>query len=279
MATGISRVSGQGSGTSSAYPYAGDSTLFAAFSNNVTSGNLLVMGCVVAGYSAADYATTSNFTKGAGSATLGTITLDATYASSDFQLVSIFSAPVTGSGDCTMQLIQTGSAGYSSVALQEYTGADVSVTRLDGTAVGTGTSLTPATGTVTAPSQGGAFFGGLAYNTEEEGAVFVNGPGYSNVYTTSDENYVPCSFQDHLTSSGDTSNASWTITGIISAVPYSAALAVYKATAGGTITSTYDTPYIYVGGQWQTVIGAYRYNGSSWDSAETCQEYISGTWQ
>ena len=86
---GISRVSGQGSGTSSGTSY---ESLFAAFPNNVTTGNLLVMGCVVLGSSAADYATTSNFTKYAGSATLGTITLDATYASSDFQLVSIFSA-------------------------------------------------------------------------------------------------------------------------------------------------------------------------------------------
>lgn len=270
----ITRVSGQIAGVSD--PATGE-TLTVAFPKHVTTGNLLVMGCVVLGSSATDYATTSNFTKSAGSATLGTITLDATYGSSDFQLITIFSAPVTGSGDCTMQLIESATMGYSSVALQEYTGADVSVTRLDGTAVGTGTSLTPATGTVTAPSQGGAFFGGLAYNNEGA-AVFGNGPGYSNVYTTSNLAYLPCSFQDHLTSSGDTSNASWAITGITAQL-YSAALAVYKATAGGTITSTYDTPYIYVGGQWQTVIGAYRYNGSSWDSAETAQEYISGTWQ
>jgi hypothetical protein len=167
--------------------------------------------------------------------------------------------------------------GYASIALQEYTGADVSVTRLDGTAVGTGTSLTPATGTVTAPSQGAAFFGALSYNNEGT-AVFVNGPGYSNIYTTSSSDYLPCSFEDHVTSSGDTSSASWTITGI-SAMPYSAALAVYKATAGSVITSTYDTPYIYVGGQWQTVIGAFRYDGSAWETAETAQEYISGTWQ
>lgn len=76
--------------------------------------------------------------------------------------------------------------------------------------------------------------------------------------------------------SGVTGTDCLTITGITAQL-YSAALAVYKATAGGTITSTYDTPYIYVGGQWQTVIGAYRYNGSSW--ANTAQEYISGTWQ
>ena len=272
----ITRVSGQSTGVSDA----GTSldTVHAVYPHNVTSGNLLVMGVVLVGSSAADYATTSNFTKGAGSATLGTITQDASYSSSDFQLVTIFSAPVTGSGDCTMVLQETTTMGFASIALQEYTGADVSVTRLDGTSVGTGTSLTPATGTVTAPSQGGAFFGGLAYDNEGA-AVFVNGPGYNNVYNTTDSyDYLPCSFQDHLTSSGDTSNASWAITGITAQL-YSAALAVYKATAGGTITSTYDTPYIYIGGQWQTVIGAYMYDGMSWNSAETCQEYISGTWQ
>ena len=270
----ITRVSGQSTGVSDSGNL---DTVYAVYPHNVTSGNLLVMGVVIAGSSAADYATTSNFTKGAGSATLGAITQDASYSSSDFQLVTIFSAPVTGSGDCTMVLQETTTMAYASIALQEYTGANVSVTRLDGTAVGTGTSLTPSTGTVTAPSQGGAFFGGLAYNNEGP-AVFVNGPGYSNIYTTSNLSYLPCSFQDHLTSSGDTSNSSWTITGITAQL-YSAALAVYKATAGGVITSTYDTPYIYVGGQWQTVIGAYRYDGSAWETAITCQEYISGTWQ
>ena len=268
----ITRVSGQSTGVSD---NATGDTLTVAFPNHVTSGNLIVIGVAVSDG-------TATITKNAGSATLGTITQDAYFSANDYesipQSITIFSAPVTGSGDCTMQFQEQGTAGYSSIALQEYTGADVSATRVDGTSTGSGTSLTPATGTVTAPSQGGAFFGGLAYNNEGD-ATYSYGPGYSNVYGTSDgADYLPCSFEDHITSSGDTSSASWTITGI-TAEPWAAALVVYKATGGGVVTSTYDTPYIYVGGQWQTVIGAYRYDGSAWETAKTCQEYISGTWQ
>ena len=273
----ITRVSGQSTGVSDA----GNNDIFSiAYPHNVTVGNLLVIG--VASFDGT--ADVSTLTKSAGSATLGIITRDAVlYDAGSTQGLAIFSAPVTGSGDCTMQFSEVGSslsAGYASIALQEYSGADTSLTRVDGTSIGSGTSLTPTTGTVVAPSQGAAFFGALVYNNEEVDATYTNGPGYSNVYNTSDGvDYLPCSFQDYLTNSGDTSSASWTITGL-PAQPYVAVLSVYKAIAGGgPVTSTYDTPYIYIGGQWQTVIGAYMYDGTQWDSAQTCQEYISGTWQ
>ena len=266
----IIRVSGQSIGTSDP----GYNTIVITYPNNVTVGNLLVFG--VASYYTS--ASLSNISMTSGTATLGTITLDGYYQNSSYssgeQGVSIFSAPVTGTGSCVISLNQaTNGLYYSSLALQEYTGVDVSSSRVFGTSTGTGTSLSPSTSNITSPSQGGAFVGGLAYN--EEGTFTIStGTNFSNIYNTVDTQYLPCAFEDYLVSSSISSPANWTITGG-SSEPYAALVVGYKAS--GTST-TYTTPYINVGGTWNTVINAWVYTGGSWKIAQNCETNNSGTW-
>jgi hypothetical protein len=126
---------------------------------------------------------------------------------------------------------------YSSLGLQEYTGADISSSRVQGDSTGTGDSTSPVTGTVTAPSQGGAFVGALVYNNEGTDPMTV-GPNYTKIYDTSDLAYLPCSFMDYLVTSNVTTNASWTVTGGDAPQPWAAALICYKAASSSGPTYT-----------------------------------------
>jgi hypothetical protein len=123
----VARV--QGSGAS-----ANSGTSLATSSITVTAGNLLVIyGYKWTNTTSAAY-TAGNCTKTAGTATIGTITLDHSYntnsGSNGYHALGIWSIPITGSGTITVTIAETSNGGGLMVAWAEYSGVDVSASRV-----------------------------------------------------------------------------------------------------------------------------------------------------
>ena len=117
-----------------------------AFSVDVTAGNLLVICLSKYSNTTNDPPVVGNISKSAGTATLGSFTLDKVasqlYAGAEYIHSAIFSAPVTGSGSCTISIAAGSATYYWSLSISEYSGVDVSGTRVDTTASNSGTSGT-----------------------------------------------------------------------------------------------------------------------------------------
>jgi parallel beta-helix repeat protein len=207
-----------------------------AYPSNVTSGNLLVF--CTASYNNA--ATLASVTKTSGSATLGTAQIDISYSSLDYgsapQIVTIFSVPVTGTGSCTITFDQSlVSANYSSLTIQEYSGADITSTRVGGTNTGTGSTSPETTGTVSSGSIGGVFVGAIAINNEVSEAPAV-GSNFLNIYSTGNPVVLPCGFEDYTVPGSVTIGASWTT---VVSEPWGAAIVVYKAYSSSPAITAY----------------------------------------
>ena len=216
----IARVNGQKSGLSNAAA----ETIQVPFAQDVTLGNLLVF--ATASYQAQSTVASISYS---GTATIGTIVQDIAYNNVDLsdrqQYVAIYSVPVTGTGSLTISFNQgLVSANFSSLALQEYSGADINSTRVSGTNTGFGNSTSPATGSLTSPA-GGVFVGALAYNNEV-GTTITHGTNFEDIYKTESLDYLPCSFEDYIVTNSVLSTANWT-TG--AAEPWANAVVCYKA--------------------------------------------------
>ena len=154
-AAGIARVSGQNYGE--AYGNSTDITI--AFPGDVTVGSLITIGTSAFSTDSSPSWIDADCTKSAGTATIGTCTVDAqgiNDLSGSYYLAGVFSALVTGSGSLTMQIHEPADNTYWFAAINEYSGSwDAS--RVEDTSTNTGSSASSAV-TGTASSVGAALF-------------------------------------------------------------------------------------------------------------------------
>lgn len=210
-----------------------------AYSAAVTSGNLLV---IVAGRydGGADTAfVAGDCTQSAGTATIGTITLDeqskSNVGGSPCQ-IGIWSAPVTGTGTCTMQV--AGAAGsYFFIVPAEYSGLDVSASRIEDTSANTGTSTSPATTGNVTTADAGLMMAGLVTDFSGPDVNPVIGGSFVSLGTVVDATaHQTGAVARRIVTSGTADQASWTLeTSGLSG--WAAILVAYKAAGGGGSTA------------------------------------------
>lgn len=212
-----------------------------AFGSNVTSGNLLVVVC--AKYSPNnDTFVSGDLTKSAGTATIGTPTLDAVI-DTDFDgsgtrcVVGIFSVLVTGTGSLTLQVAGATAGSYLNLATAEFS----SSTGWDSSRVEDTSTAQTATDGVTAADSGNAdsagaalFVGGLSLPIASNQAI-TEDAAFSRIFEEEDGSAHNCaSAIRRIVSTGTTDSASWTVHS--SALGWAAAVVVYKAVVSGAAT-------------------------------------------
>lgn len=212
------------------------SNISKAFTVNVTAGNLIVVGCVRfdAGSNTAFVA--GDCTKSAGTATIGTIALDrqANVGTSSAVQAGVWSVPVTGSGSLTIQ-VAGNAASYFVLAVGEYSGLDVSSSRVDGTPSGN-TSLTPTSpatsGNIT--STGDAlFFAVVAIDSDNVNTASVVGNSFTVLaQAVNGSATVPGEVDRRIVTGAATTQGSWTWT-TASGRGWAAVVVAYKTAAGG----------------------------------------------
>jgi len=226
----IARVGAQVAGAS------GSTTVDVVFPGNVTSGNLVVFTAVSWRDDTNDPFLAGDATLKSGStATLGTITLDkgGTYNYQDtyWLAVAIWSAPVTGTGSCTITVAGVPAGGSITAVVREYSGTDVGASRLEDSDYGTGDGTVPATPSVT--SAGEALFFGAVSTSASGAQTHTPGADYTEVYEEENGSlYATGSVEDRIVISGTTDTADWIAPDTLA---WAAAVAVYKvASDGGT---------------------------------------------
>ena len=204
-----------------------------AYPSNVTAGNLLVLGVVKWNDSGADAFVVGDISQSAGTATLGTFTLDVqldyNYISAFHIIVGLFSVPVTGSGSCTIQVAGGVAGSYWILGTQEYSGADVSGTRVAGTSTGQAATGAPTTGTV-ASGGAGAFAGVVGTNTLGA-TTHTPGADYTQIIEEEDgATHMTGAYEDRLVSGDTTDAADWTAPTLNASA---CVVAFYKEAAAG----------------------------------------------
>lgn len=183
-----------------------------ATSGNVTNGNLLVIYAMKYSTSDTDVFQIGDISKIAGTATLGTFTLDVEHnydAGADGMFSAIYSVPITGTGSCTIQIAGASSGSYLLLVLQELSGADVSGTRVVGTNEATGANSPIDSGSV-ASGAGGIFCGaGATYSIA--GHTFTPDGAFTELYEQETIDHATGSAIYRIVSSNTTDSASWTI--------------------------------------------------------------------
>jgi len=225
----ITRASGQQVGN-----FADNATSVSkAYTNNVVAGNLLIIGAIKFSPSN-DVFVAEDCTKSAGTATVGTISLHAQTSlndGGDYLNIAIWSAIVTGSGSCTMQVGGAVAGTYLSMALDELVstlGWDSS--RLEASNTATGTTGAPTTSNVA--SAGSAnFVGVLTTNAFLDITVTEDG-AFTLIYEDQNGSLRPIiSFIERIVSTGTTDAASWTAP---TTYKWLAGVAVFKEVATAT---------------------------------------------
>lgn len=225
----IAAVSGQAGGNN------GNSatSVTRAFGSNVSAGSLIVV--VGMKYSpSSDAFVEGDCTKSAGTATLGTITLDRQVqvdtTDADFACVAIWSAIVTGGGSLTMQVAGAVSGSYLLIATHEFTG------NWDGSRAEAGNSNSTASNGVSPATSGNAtsagaalFIGGLNVNSQAGVTITPDG-AFTTIYEDEAGTDDNGSAIYKIVTSGNTDQAEWTIA---SGTWYgwAAAVQVYKEAA------------------------------------------------
>lgn len=213
-----------------------------AFPSNVTAGNMIV---VVACKDAAGSAfVAGDCTKSAGTATIGTISLDKELridlggASGDEVAVGIWSCLVTGSGSCTMR-VGGASGTYWVLGTMEFSsdvGFDAS--RLEASSSGSSTTdnvLAASSGNGT--SAGKAVFVGVMVSNGSATVTITPDAAFTQVYEEQNGSlHLMGSVIRQIVAAGTTDAAEWTLTES-GQRGYAAALAVYKevGAAGDTL--------------------------------------------
>lgn len=226
----IARVASQASGAT----VDNSTSMTKAFPGNVTAGNLISVQVQFWSGTTNDPPVLADMAKSAGTATLGTWTLDKVYTvnllAADYWHTAIYSAPVTGTGSCTVTLSGMPSGSYGAIGVEEYTSADTTASRVVGTNTGTGSNSPMATGTVTSTADA-AFVGALISDTYSTPTITPDSP-FATIYE--EENGVlhsVGSFIDAIQASGVTDAASWSVSGII--LDWQCILVAYKGAAAG----------------------------------------------
>lgn len=229
-----------------------------ATSGNVTAGNLLVVYAMKYSPSDTDVFQIGDISKIAGTATLGTFTLDGEHvydAGTEGMFTAIYSVPITGSGSCTIQIAGSNSGSYMLLALDEFSGADVTGSRVAGTNEATGLTSPIDTGNVV--SGMGGVFCGCAATYAGTGHTFTPDAAFTTVYEQESVDHATGSAIRRIVSTDTTDSASWTISvnygWVASLVVYKEAAAIdpptvttqavsditeISATGNGTITDT-----------------------------------------
>jgi hypothetical protein len=224
----IARVASQAAGTT----FDVVTWVARATPGNVTAGNLLVVLIECWTNTTNRPPVVGDISKTAGTATVGTWALDRVYtlsASGEFIHTAIFSAPVTGTGSCTVTVANfpTGSSG--AIGVQEYTGADVSSTRVADSNQGSGTTGAPATANMSS-TEDAAFVGALATITFSA-TTHTPDAAFATIYEEEDgANHQTGSLIDQIVAGATTDAASWTAPTTFAWV---AAGVVYKGAAAG----------------------------------------------
>lgn len=204
------------------------SSVSLAYTANVANGNLLTV--EAARFSPVNDAfVAGDLTKSAGTATIGTIALDAQTESSDgvyFVQTGIFSAPCTGSGSLTWTL--SGDAGcYFWINISEWSGTN---STKEASTTGTGTSTTPSSGNATSAG-GGLFLGCLACNTSLA-TVITPDAAFTELNEEEDGTlHVVGASEYRIVGSGTTDAADWTLD---ASQTWGAVVAVYADSAPAT---------------------------------------------
>jgi hypothetical protein len=210
----------------------GDSSVSLAFGSNVTSGNLVVV-CVSAIYNGAPSMTAADMSK-SGTATLGTWVLDkansvlATY----YWGGAILSVPVTGTGSLTCIFTPASGFAYQSIAIAEYSGTDVTGSRVDTTATGTGTTTSNVKTATFTTSGATLIVGGLANDPNVSSDTITKGANYTLVTSVPNAGGVEIGMEQWITAGTQTNTvADWSLTQSIGWVVNAVS---YKAAAGGS---------------------------------------------
>lgn len=209
-----------------------------AYSSNITSGNLISVSVVKVNDSGSDPFVVGDISQTAGTATLGTWTLDVETVFDTGGLwrhVGVFSAPVTGTGSCTIT-VSGGAGNYWIIGEAEYAGADTSATRVADTATGTGTGTSAASGN--ADSTGGAVFVGIVSTHVFANVTHTEDGAFTVIFEKNDAGTASSASGaaiDQIVSGATTDSADWSLS---TSVAWVAALAVYKE----TVTATPSAP-------------------------------------
>lgn len=203
----ITRVAGQGGGVSIDNATSGTK----AFASNITSGNRIVV--ALSAYSpSADLPAVGDCTKSAGTATIGSFTLDVVTdrdaGGGVHFYTAIWSAQVTGTGSCTIQVAGRPAASYFLIGIQEYN-SNLGNVIVAGATGNSGINTAADSGNLS--SQGnGVFFGVMQYSS---GGLITITPdaAFSQVYEEEDGSlHSTGSFIDRIVSTAITDSASWT---------------------------------------------------------------------
>lgn len=207
-----------------------------AFPGNITSGNRIIIVGIKFSPSNDAFAA-GDCTKTAGTATIGSIALDIqvnfNYTGGDYIAVGIWSAAVTGTGSCTMQVGGAVAGSYLLIASDEFTSSIGSITFDTGkTSTGTGSTGAPTASAITPSAYDGLIIGGVG--TATAGATtHTPGSGFTQIFEEEDgsAHMTGSAIYRVLTSGSGTAN--WTAP---TTVPWAVASAAYieQAAAGGT---------------------------------------------
>jgi hypothetical protein len=218
-----------------------------AYPADVVTGDLLVIAVVK--YSPSDDAfVVGDISKSAGTATLGSFTLDQNVnfdfqASSDRMAGAIYSAPVTAGGSCTITVGGAVAGSFLVMSVSEWEGLDTGASRLEDSDTGTGASGAPATATAT--SAGAALFAGIVLTNYAVVTTHTPGADYNTLFESEDgATHATGSAEYRVVTAGTTDAADWVAP---TTSDYACALAVYKAATaaqevtGAHLASTFQT--------------------------------------
>jgi hypothetical protein len=209
----------------------GGSSVSLAFGSNVTSGNLVVA-CVSSIYAGSPSMTAADMSK-SGTATLGTWVLDKTnnVLATYYWGGAILSVPVTGTGSLTVIFTPASGFSYESIAIAEYSGTDVSGSRVDTTATGTGTSTSNVKTAQFTTSGATLIIGGLANDPNVSSDTITKGANYTLVTSVPNSGGIEVGMEQWITAGTQTNTvADWTLTQSIGWVVNAVS---YKAASGG----------------------------------------------
>jgi len=208
----------------------------AALPQDVTSGNLLIIKAVKFSPSDDEFVA-GDCTKTSGTATVGTVTRDASVSfdnGSGFQHAAIWSVPVTGNGSCGLTVGGALSGSFLVLSIEEWEGLDAGDSRMED--FDSGSAATGAPATAAATSAGVAMFAGIVATNTSVFTPHTPGADYTTSFEAEDgANTMTGSSTYRVVASGTTDAADWTAP---SAVDWAAVVAVYKAASASAYDET-----------------------------------------
>lgn len=233
----------------------GGTSVSVAFDTDITNGNLLVtvVGKATDGSGTEDPFVAGDLTQSAGAATLGTIALDfgdAIVLFGDLALASaLLSAPITGSGSCTMQIANAATGSTMQITVVEVQNADVSGTRFISGVFDHDTTGSPSVGSVTHEA-GCILFAGC---DTDPSATITPSAGWGTLEERESSSALPVyNHASRVMTGAATTSVSWTTTSGV----WQAIVGGYKGEAYGGFTGTGDVavaPALAGTGTWQYV--------------------------